>query len=648
MRMDGAGDPHHIMYEGSQFRGTPPPLPPPKSAKQRFLKAPLAAIKNALLKSTKPLRRQNSVMERHNERPRVSSLRRQHSMMEHRPPAWIMRSPEFGHREQRYYPDDMYDQQRFSYMRHEPYYQQHANAESNYANYGEHGHDDYGQASRPSGHFMEENLYANRALIELEKHAMASQHGPAYGVDISSAPSNGARIVRRHSMADRSASRESPMVIPGRSARGRYNISGDHSLIGDAPSSLLMETSQREEIYQTRSGAYMMSEQRVPVVTSRTRDEEAIYQSRREMHLDHLYQSKKEMQQRIHQGRMEVERAASSESPSIPSSAATTPTIAESNSSPIRDTIYQSRRELKERGFKTRTQLRDHIYQTRREAMESMAEPIYESSKQRQALPSPAQAGNCETESPKAIVPLSSLPPSLANTTTVFANQNSRNSSGSADITNEEETIIPTNPSELQKTKVNEFDATEKKREESADVTKLTMSPRADRSHISNIIKRIAPQPPLRSPTTACDSANAVENSVGAAQIHASRTSMETQYTSSQLSLPTGPPAAHSTPYASEAMLDPPNQMMIYPPLREPSTMRGTFDEHGGTLRDSVWNVSINIPSGAIAPGAQQEIYFTVTDPRMSQTVGGPPLDMENGWCFSYFLFFLHLNTINN
>lgn len=633
------------MYESGQFGGTPPPLPPPKSAKKRFLQAPLAAIKNALRKSTKPLRRQNSERFESKERPRVSNLRRQHSMMEHRPPAWAMRSPEFGHRgEQRYYPDhpddNMYEQQRFNYMRHEPYYQQHPGGESNYANYGGHGHDDYVHISRPgqSGHFIEENLYANRALIELEKHAMASQHGPEYGADRSASQTSGGRIVRRHSMADRSASRESPLIVPGRNPRGRY-ISRDSSFVGDAPSSL-METSQREEIYQTRSGAYMMTEQRVPRVTNRTGDEEAIYQSRREMHRDHLYQSKKEMQQRIHQGRMEVERAASSESPSIPSSAATTPTIAESNASPIRDTIYQSRKELKERGFKTRTQLRDHIYQSRREAMESMAEPIYVSTKQRQELANLSEGSIHETvdavESAQAILPLSSVPSALTNTTTVFANQNSRNSSGSADMTNDEETITPMNHSDLHKTKVSDT-------VECADVTKLTMSPRADRSHISNIIKRIAPQPPLRSPTTACESSNAAaENcAAAAAQIHASRTSMETQYTSSQLSLPTGPPAAHSTPYASEAMLDPPHQM-VYPPLREPSNMRGLFDEHGGTLRDSIWNVSINIPAGAIAPGTQQEIYFTVTDPRMSQTVGGPPLDCENGWCFLtiFFIFF--------
>lgn len=91
---------------------------------------------------------------------------------------------------------------------------------------------------------------------------------------------------------------------------------------------------------------------------------------------------------------------------------------------------------------------------------------------------------------------------------------------------------------------------------------------------------------------------------------------------------------------------------------RESTTSRGIFDSSGGTLVDHVWNVSLYIPPGALAEGVQQEIYFTVSDPRLSQAVGSPPLDMENGLCFNedhfhhnyfisfYFLFSSTVTTI--
>ena len=202
----------------------------------------------------------------------------------------------------------------------------------------------------------------------------------------------------------------------------------------------------------------------------------------------------------------------------------------------------------------------------------------------------------------------------------VFANQNSRNSTISEDVTGNESTLL-SNQSELQNTVIpasTEAPAT-KSATESCVSPKMPMSPRTDRSHISNMIRRIAPPaPPAPSPDATGNELN----------LQASRTSIETHYTSSQVSLPIGPPAAHSTPYASEMMLPGGG---FSPPLREQTTCRGIFDETGGTLCDAIWNVSISIPPGAIPNGRKQEIYFTVTDPRMSQTVGGPPLDMENG-----------------
>lgn len=619
-----------------QYNDEPPPLPPPKSVKKKFLRAPLAAIKNAILKSTRPLRRQNSLIE-HRDRARSSHLRRQHSMMEHHTSGWGMRSPEFmmhAQQQQRYYAQD----QRSNYPRHEQYYPEDRDRNYNYGyderNYSANSGSNFNRSA--SSQYNEENLYANRAFIELERQSMAAQHaGPSAAIEEGAARVPGGRIVRRHSMADRSLNRDSPMFVPRGSSQRERSVPRDASRISDGSS---LNVSQRgEEIYQTRSGAFLMNEQRVPRAAHRTRDEEAIYQSRREMHLDHLYQSKKEMIQKIQMGRMEVERAASSESPSIPSSsAATTPTVGD-GASPVRE-IYTSRKELKERGFKTRTQLRDHIYQTRREAMESMAEPIYVSSKQRQ------EAIIYEAREPESIaapiaelseinsMPMPTIPAPILKSSTVFANQNSRNSSGSVDITNEDETVLVTNQSDIQKTVTDPSRAAETGASDNTELSIMPLSPRADRSHISNIIKRIAP------PTSNSDDESG--SSIG--HIHASRTSMETHYTSSIISLPTGPPGAHSTPYASEAALDPPgvggpNQFL---PLREPTTNRGTFDSNGGILSDSVWKVSIDIPPGAIPPGTQQEIYFTVTDPRC-QTVGGPPLDMENGWSLFYkhFLF---------
>jgi tight junction protein 1 len=98
-----------------------------------------------------------------------------------------------------------------------------------------------------------------------------------------------------------------------------------------------------------------------------------------------------------------------------------------------------------------------------------------------------------------------------------------------------------------------------------------------------------------------------------------------------------GPPNAQSTPYASEITLRDQRaaakaRFLAAPPLRQPITTKGYFDELGGILEDKTWNVSLIIPPNALPTGTRQEIYFTVTDPRMSESVGGPPLDMENGW----------------
>lgn len=584
----------------------------------------------------------------------VTNLRRQHSMMEQRP-SGMWRSTEFQyhHQQQQYYNerprayDDQYYEDR-GYLNHPQMY------------------DDYDKRS----YYEQENLYANRALIELERKANENSNRMPYQTN------TGSRIMRRHSMADRTA-----RPLPRVTIRQNSNMQGDESPDGYV----------REEIYQTRSGAYMMQQTNVPSnrrVHSRAdgHEEEPIYQSRREMHLDHLYQSKKEMQERIHQGRMEVERSAASESPSS-SSAATTPVHSDRTSSPAHELLFKTRKELKEKGFKTRTELRDHIYQTRREAMESMAEPnfnaskrvevqrhqepiIYESkeSELNDTTPETGETKMLQHFNETNIVKESPLLERIRHITPMIGNQSSCNSSG----LDEDENINSSNQSGLQKT-VNETPTTtveeltimenEQKPENNTGNSENTehseqqsensengqveqmpakaLSPRANRAHLSNIIRRVAP-PPKEMPFT-----NMVDPNTGQLKdnFHASRTSMETHYTSSQISLPIGPPAAQSTPYASDMTLE-----YNYPPLREQTTTRGIFDENGGTLSDKIWNVSIIIPKGAIPSGVQQEIYFTVTDPRMSQTVGVPPLDMENGWCFKntfkYSIFFFFFFSV--
>lgn len=149
-----------------------------------------------------------------------------------------------------------------------------------------------------------------------------------------------------------------------------------------------------------------------------------------------------------------------------------------------------------------------------------------------------------------------------------------------------------------------------------------------DPYHISNIIKMHAPPPPpIRSPTTK----KTFEQAESSSKQFESQTSMDTNCTS-QTSLSIGLPNAQSTPFTSELTLKDANQLAKSNShqLRAPVTTRGLFDEKGGILEDKTWNVTLIIPPNALAK--QQEIYFTVSDPRMSKSVGGPPLDMENGW----------------
>ncbi|GAB0090724.1 tight junction protein ZO-1 [Sergentomyia squamirostris] len=486
-----------IAYMAPRAPATPPPLPPPIKPKKssKLLRSPLAAIKNAFLKTTRPLRRQVSAAGDAEKKSR--SVRRQHSMME---PRMYQRPP----------------------MEWNPY-----------QGVGSYQADMQYEALYERAYPLQppDPLYANRALMEFEQRM---------------APPPPRGILRRHSFAERPAS-----AVPFRRNRSMIARREVHQRSED----------DEEGIYQSRGGSYMLEATNRPC------------QTRRHLHRDHLYQSKKEMQERIQQGRVEMERA-TSEPPSDSSSSAA--------GSRDASAIYATRREVKENGFRTRAQLQQHIYQSRREAMESMAEPIYVSRKEERCQVIPEGAD--EHPPPPPHREEAEGGEAFEEGATGLSEEASHSTGGS--------------------TVVAPFDINND--------TIVAMSPRpAPRSaHLSNIIKR-----------TAAEAKTAQ---------YASRTSIETQYTS-QVSLPSlpstiGPPNASSTPYDSTGSLG-----ATARPTRQPTTTRGVFDADGGTLVDPQWNVSLEIPKGAIPPGVRQEIYFTVTDPMLSECVGGPPLDMEHG-----------------
>lgn len=671
-----AQDPNYYSHYGTGSRGyrghevqpyydeqgmelaQPPPLPPHKK-KKSVLKSPLAALKNALIKTTRPLRRMNSMVEPER---KPKGLRRQQSMLER----GVQRP---------YYPDEYptypagFEERPPLPPPGDPYYRTHYPQQemmnSTYQNLE--SEDIYGNIAgtvprmpQPPdngyGSYEQYDLYANRACIDLERRQAEAAVGGR----------SGRRIVRRHSTttADRG----------GAAPAGRRHMP-QHPGNG-------YDQQQAHDIYQTRQGAYMMPEQRrapnSEVMTRRRfypgaaneQGEEAgepMYQSRREMQREmqrnHLYQSKREMQERIIQGKRDMERELSAQSSSQSERS-------DDRSERSGDGNYHSRREA------TRSQLREQIYQTRREALDSMAEPIYVT-KRDMGRPAPIyetreesilqsrenetdekKEKECKTEqvqveinaqpeeAPDSTLSRSDLQKSsdtvIENTLTaatgqaplvqdeIDADEESHGADSSVEPT-EQQTAIENNKhnegmlaSETQQNISDDvFEATDQVTPlpQTTDHTAIsTASPRALRApfHISNILKRTAP-PPSSPRADSC-------------------TSIETQYTS-QASLPVGPPNATSTPFSSSMSLPIAGPVPAaanagpFPSLpREPSTTRGFFDASGGTLADKLWHVSLQIPPGAIPAGVRQEIYFTVSDPRMGQAVGGPPLDMENGW----------------
>lgn len=657
--------PGYCYGPGSQFdpSGTPPPLPPPLNPKKKkLLKSPLTVIKNVFIKTTRPLRRQSSLAEADKKHKAGMSLRRQHSMIE-------PKNPQFNQNvlDQRYqhyqqlpnrlpipvneYAPGAYPQNASNYANGQPAAQDLLN--STYQNFQSNS------GYQPAGIGEGENLYSNRALIELQE----SQRLP---------PAQRG-IVRRHSLADRPSSntmnsRRTPQSDMQRQRKAKQSTEPEE-----------------ESIYQSRGGSFLLKETsydhgerfcRPNYMTEqrpeRARSIDPTYQSRKDMHRDHIYQSRTEMQHRITQSRQEMERGTSEAPSDTSSTTSSTPTHA------IRDPIYVTRKELKESGFRTRTQLRDHLYQTRREAMETMAEPMYVTKMSVQHDPIYETHGEHEVTQGTLIpgqVVVESVPPQTDNHSDNSNHSdleeklrgiNVQSEHGSADGTqpfsksqdgdDSQNTVInvqPTTPPPQLAMSQSHDETIEEITVVAAGQTNAsaTMTPKtaARSTHLSNMIKRtapllLAPPPPLEEddmPAPLAKEVDPTKLSLEArAKIMASRTSIETQYTS-HASLPStiGPPNASSTPYASDlsiAMAAQSGNASVFTP-REPTTTRGKFDENGGVLLDSVWNVSLEIPKGALSAGRMQEIYFTVTDPRLSECVGGPPLDMENGSLCSIF-----------
>uniref|UniRef100_A0A182SA63 Uncharacterized protein n=1 Tax=Anopheles maculatus TaxID=74869 RepID=A0A182SA63_9DIPT len=287
-----------------------PPELPAKPPKKNILKSPLKAIKNAFIKSTRPLRRQVSLAGDTDKKSLRPILKRQHSMMEPRSARMRMPDQQQMYDQRSMYAQEMQQQQAYyndprysssyqgpyspqpvrGFQRHEAYYPKDGNStyqnlelESMYGNHQGRGYYDSQQSDGQSYYQPDENLYANRAFIELERGR--APLGP--GATVSTL---GRRIVRRHSMADRTA------LSPSFNQLNRRRMGSEraphHASIVDHHHRTAMATNPNvshgsghdESIYQSKSGSFLYNEAREH---SRRTFEEPVYQSRREMHRDH-------------------------------------------------------------------------------------------------------------------------------------------------------------------------------------------------------------------------------------------------------------------------------------------------------------------------------------------------------------------------
>lgn len=532
------------------------PPTPSKIKSENSMKSPLHVIKSVFLKTTKPLRRQFSLSD--NDRKQRKLLKRQHSMMErnlHFNTMAAYSQQQYGHYEPySNYSNDIYQSPIYS---NEQYYP--PNQQNPYEGYPKRypqnpSHDN--EVQNDYNLYAEnQELYANRALIDLQRAEQRNFRSAQYGN----------RLVRRHSIAGNGGVNQ---LRRNQQPTASYMQGGvSQECLNDGP----------EDIYQTSSGALMV--QNIKRNHSRgLGDNQSSHNHRREMHLNHLYQSRQEMQNRILRGRRETERS-STESPNMK--------IEEPNKEPI----YESRRVMKDISPTGSDPLpTTSLQRCKAEAIREDSESDQEGSKD--------ASGNTVIEKSE---------PNYPKVMDDFV----------AEI---EALIIKDEPSTIGPL----VDIKRKPLTSGTQTNSPSLSKKDNSAsiHISNILKRTAPPPPLLPP---CQSI----------------TSIDTQYTSNA-SLSLGMPNAQSTPFTSNMNLG------DFPVVREPSTTRGVFDESGGTLCNNLWNVSLHIPKGAIPPGVKKELYFTVTDPRNSNSVGGsgPPLDMENGWWKFQQLFCFLLNLL--
>lgn len=610
--------PQHQQHRYDLVCDSPPPALPIKP-KKNLLKSPLKAIKKAITNSTKTLRRQASFMEPSEKKK--TNLRRQQSMMEPRTKPILYPQDYNEYQQQQYfyyqqqqqqqiqqrprgYVDENFDP-RSEFYRHERFY-----PNDGYAREPVYGGSMYEQSQSGGDNIdgMDESIYANRALIELERHRISISN-----------TRTGGRLVRRHSMRERGAIVQS--VPEGYSTlTKKYDIEGPVRQVHQV---------DVEPIYQSKSGSYMYDEQRQrrPHIDPSLHEVKRSYELRSIDDNEKLLQARKDLVQ----------------SPSTSCSTSST-------SSPS-----------KERNLKnSRRQLKEQIYQSRMETMQSMAEPTYVSRNggngSLRSQPIYESKKECEDHDESKSHNNSKEKTELNSSKDSEENPKEKSLLEAIEETiklNQSQEMIETcdiKDAPLAEQEIPFADDAEQNSQEKTLTPNMsgqdesefqrTSSKRSQKSyHISNIIKRTAPPPP---PVRRYDNHKPeVEKEI----ICASQTSIETQY-NSQASLPIGPPNAHSTPYASEITLQQQkqsardrffaNSASSGPAIRESITTRGIFDERGGVLEDTVWNVKLIIPENALPKGRKQEIYFTVSDPRLSEEVGGPPLDMENGWCLHF------------
>lgn len=582
--------PKQHRYDMVSVTPEPPELPAKKL--KNPLKSPLKALKKAIVKGTNSLRRQASFMEP-SESKRQKSLRRQHSMMErgsnrmfyspqHYPSSQGHQQDYYEYQQQQYY--QYYHQQHQQQQQQQPGYYQ----DERYAWYQR--HERYYPAN---GQYEDqEPIYGNYGPPpqQQQSHDDSIYANRAF-IELERKPRG---IIRRHSMNERHQQSQVPAFATLTKRRSKYVEDIDERF-----SQMAVE----EPIYQSQRGSYMYQEQA----------------PRRQ-----FFERPIEDNQKLLQARKDLNSPGTSSASSM--------------SSPSKE------RNLRD----SRRQLKDQIYQSRLDAMQSMAEPNYLT---RSSSGTSTNTGNLRSQ------------PIYESKKEMEENEKSREESDEHDTSNEnnneqekslleviEETILKNKSQDNlnedstrdedipfaddEATMVNRTDdnSTDGSLQKTA-IENPVKPPRDPPPNLSNLIKRAAPPPPpVRSPTT----------SKTTEPVYESQTSIDTQ-----ASLPIGPPDASSTPYASELTLKEKNllakaRFLATPVVRQPMTTKGCFDETGGILEDKMWNVSLIIPPGALPKGVMQEIYFTVTDPRMSESVGGPPLDMENGW-FQLNFFTSHI-----